>query len=186
MTVSLNMFHKKYKGNEKLGTTYNPLTNTIDFYGNKSVNRENILQHEFVHSTGNLGNVILNERYTSILTSKVANTQERIDYYDKLKWCTEQVINIVGEDIVLKAYSEDNQEFLDKELFKRFKNPENVQELYDLFEQYVNLDLQVSQEKIEYFIAYNLNDEVNAYTCYIKTIKQSNKFGENKELLLIK
>ena len=43
-----------------------------------------------------------------------------------------------------------------------------------------------TQEKIEYFIAYNLNDEVNAYTCYIKTIKQSNKFGENKELLLIK
>ena len=41
-------------------------------------------------------------------------------------------------------------------------------------------------EKIEYFIAYNLNNEVNAYTCYIKTIKQSNKFGENKELLLIK
>ena len=147
MTVSLNMFHKKYKGNEKLGATYNPLTKTIDFYGSKSVNRENILQHEFVHSTGNLGNVILNEGYTSILTSKVANTQERIDYYDKLKWCTEQVINIVGEDIVLKAYSEDNQEFLDKELSKRFKNPENVQELYDLFEQYVNLDLQVSQEK---------------------------------------
>mgnify|MGYP004453354709 FL=1 len=186
MTVSLNMFHKEYKGNEKLGATYNPLTNTIDFYGNKSANRENILQHEFVHSTGNLGNVILNEGYTSILTSKVANTQEKIDYYDKLKWCNEQVINIVGEDIVLKAYSEDNQEFLDKELSKRFKNPENVQELYDLFEQYVNLDLQVSQEKIEYFIAYNLNDEVNAYTCYIKAIKQSNKFEENKELLLIK
>lgn len=116
MTVSLNMFHKEYKGNEKLGATYNPLTNTIDFYGNKSVNRENILQHEFVHSTGNLGNVILNEGYTPILTSKVASTQE----------------------------------------------------------------------KIEYFIAYNLNDEVNAYTCYIKTIKQSNKFEENKELLLIK
>ena len=186
MTVSLNMFHKEYKGNEKLGATYNPLTNTIDFYGNKSVNRENILQHEFVHSTGNLDNVILNEGYTSILTSKVANTQEKIDYYDKLKWCTEQVINIVGEDIVLKAYSEDNQKFLDKELSKRFKNPENVQELYDLFEQYVNLDLQVSHEKIECFIAYNLNDEVNAYTCYIKTIKQSNKFEENKELLLIK
>ena len=116
MTVSLNMFHKEYKGNEKLGATYNLFTNTIDFYGSKSVNRENILQHEFVHSTGNLGNVILNEGYTPILTSKVASTQE----------------------------------------------------------------------KIEYFIAYNLNDEVNAYTCYIKTIKQSNKFGENKELLLIK
>ena len=84
------------------------------------------------------------------------------------------------------SYSEDNQEFLDKELSKRFKNPENVQELYDLFEQYVNLDLQVSQEKIKYFIAYNLNDEVNAYTCYIKTIKQSNEFEENKELLLMK
>lgn len=184
--MTLQVVDKEYKGNEKLGATYNLLTNTIDFYGSKSVNRENILQHEFVHSTGNLENVILNEWYTSILTSKVANTQERIDYYGKLKWCTEQVINIVGEDIALKAYSEDNQEFLDKELSKRFKNPENAQELYDLFEQYVNLDLQVSQEKIEYFIAYNLNDEVNAYTCYIKTIKQSNKFEENKELLLIK
>ena len=69
------------------------------------------------------------------------------------------------------SYSEDNQEFLDKELSKRFKNPENVQELHDLFEWYVNLDLQVSQEKIKYFIAYNLNNEINAYTCYIKTIK---------------
>ena len=39
-----------------------------------------------------------------------------------------------AKDIVLKAYSEDNQEFLDKELSKRFKNPENVQELHDLFE----------------------------------------------------
>ena len=96
------------------------------------------------------------------------------------------VLKEKAKDIVLKAYSEDNQEFLDKELSKRFKNPENVQELHDLFEWYVNLDLQVSQEKIEYFIAYNLNNEVNAYTCYIKTIKQSNKFEENKELLLIK
>ena len=42
------------------------------------------------------------------------------------------------------------------------------------------------RKKIKYFIAYNLNDEVNAYTCYIKTIKQSNEFEGNKELLLIK
>ena len=81
------------------------------------------------------------------------------------------VLKEKAKDIVLKAYSEDNQEFLDKELSKRFKNPENVQELHDLFEWYVNLDLQVSQEKIKYFIAYNLNNEINAYTCYIKTIK---------------
>ena len=44
------------------------------------------------------------------------------------------VLKEKAKDIVLKAYSEDNQEFLDKELSKRFKNPENVQELHDLFE----------------------------------------------------
>lgn len=125
--------------------------------------------------------VVLKEKGKDIVNQGCKYIDLRSSYFMLLPF-----FQFLIQKIITISYSEDNQEFLDKELPKRFKNPENVQELYDLFEQYVNLDLQVSQEKIKYFIAYNLNDEVNEYTCYIKTIKQSNEFEGNKELLLIK
>lgn len=184
--MTIQVVDKNYKGNEDLGATYDPITNTVDFYGSENASRENILQHEFTHSTGKLGNVILTEGYTSILTSKIANTSKKIDYYDDLKWCTEQVINLVGEDVVLKAYTEENQAFLDQELAKRFNSLDNVKELYDLFEQYVENDSQVGKETIQEFIDSSLNEETKEYLTYIKSMKQIYGFEKNEELLLTK
>ncbi len=184
--MTIQVVDKNYKGNEGLGATYDPTTNIVDYYGSENASRENILQHEFTHSTGKLGNVILNEGYTSLLTSKIANTSKKIDYYDDLKWCTEQVINLVGEDVVLKAYTEENQALLDQELAKRFNSLDNVKELYDLFEQYVNNDSQVGKETIQEFIASNINEETKEYLAYIESMKQIYSFEKNEELLLTK
>ena len=184
--MTLQVVDKNYKGSENVGATYDPITNIVDFYGSDNVSRENILQHEFTHSTGKLDNVILTEGYTSILTSKIANTSRKIDYYDKLKWCTEQVMNLVGEDVVLRAYTEENQAFLDQELAKRLNNSENVKELYNLFSQYIENDSQVGKETIEEFIDSSMNEETKEYLTYIESMKQIYGFEKNEELLLTK
>lgn len=184
--MTLQVVDKKYKGSESLGATYNPVTNTVDFYGSDNVSRENILQHEFTHSTGQLDNAILNEGYTSILTSRIANTSKRIDYYDKLRWCTEQVIDLVGEDIVLKAYTEENQSFLDQELKKHFNTSEHVKELYNLFMQYVNNDPQVDEETIKEYIKNHLNEDELEYLDYKRCIEENYEVKRNEELLLTK
>lgn len=184
MTLQVN--NKTYVGKECIGAVYDPDFNTVSYYGSPRVSKEYILEHEFVHSTGNLKNIILNEGYTSILVSRIADTDRKLDYYDEYRWCTEQIIKLVGDDIVLKAYSEDNQEFLDQQLARCFKNQENVQELYDLFERYSTPNSKIEKEDVEAFIYSNITDEEKAYLSYIESIRQANSLEQSEKLLLTK
>lgn len=184
MTLQVN--DKTYVGKECIGAVYDPDFNAVSYYGSPRVSKEYILKHEFVHSTGNLKNIILNEGYTSILVSKIADTDRKLDYYDEYRWCTEQVIKLVGDDIVLKAYSEDNQEFLDQQLARCFKNQENVQELYDLFERYSTPNSKIEKEDVEAFIYSNIINEEIAYLSYIESIRQANSLEQSEKLLLTK
>lgn len=183
MTLQVN--DKTYVGKEAIGAVYDPDFNTISYYGSPRVSKEYILEHEFVHSTGNLENLILNEGYTSILVSGIADTDRKLDYYDEYRWCTEQVIKLVGDDVVLKAYSEDNQEFLDQQLARCFKNQENVQELYDLFERYSMPNSKVEKDVVEAFVYDNITDDEKDYLSYVESMSQTCDF-EQEELLLTK
>ncbi len=65
--------------------------------GVTSLSEECIFTHEFIHATGGFEMQVLDEGYTSILTSSMLGTDKRIDGYDRYRWCVEEILHLVDK-----------------------------------------------------------------------------------------
>lgn len=84
------IYSKNYYSVDHAAATYSSFFNRItmyksSYYKNDSEAYEDILQHEMIHSTGNLDNTLLNESMTSLLQLEYSNDITVNDaYYDHI------------------------------------------------------------------------------------------------------
>ena len=127
---------------------------------------------------------VLDEGYTSILTSSMLGTDKRIDGYDRYRWCVEEILHLVDKNIVLESYSKRDQSILDNELSNILGGQENVEELYNLFYDYV--DGSSSKETIYFYIHRCLDSNFYDYQEYVKSVKDYYSFENDEKLILTK
>lgn len=145
--------------NKNIGATYDPISNTAEYYPNNwNGEKEDAIEHEYLHSIGYLDNDVLNEGMTSLLAGDI----EKIDnmYYDGYiyeRFCMQYVIELVGKDLALEAYSKNNISLIDNALSLKFGGMEKVEEFYALLDKNCRNDFD-EQEIIQFIIA-NLNEE---------------------------
>lgn len=143
-----DVFHKlmtirveeRYSLGHERTADYRSQYNLVRYYYNlettkKSYKRE-VLIHEYIHSIGNLSSRALNEGMTSILTQDIISFT-KIDYFNE-RTCCEYIIDLVGENVLLEAFSKKDQNILTNELKKIFDQEESILELYELLEEFCN------------------------------------------------
>lgn len=183
--MTIKTEEKEFLGAYGIGGTYNiNLNEATSYKGVTSLSEECIFTHEFIHATGGFEMQVLDEGYTSILTSSMLGTDKRIDGYDRYRWCVEEILHLVDKNIVLESYSKRDQSILDNELSNILGGQENVEELYNLFYDYV--DGSSSKEAIYFYIHRCLDSNFNDYQEYVKSVKDYYSFENDEKLILTK
>lgn len=112
--------------------------------------RFSVLLHEGIHITGDLNNRVLNEGMTSQLEHEYYENEAFLgtDGYFKERGCVRVICYLIGSDLMLKAYSQENQKLIDDELIKIYGSREKVNIIYEYMELYC-------RDKINHIILYN-------------------------------
>ena len=96
--MTIRTEEKEFLGAYGIGGTYNiNLNEATSYKGVTSLSEECIFTHEFIHATGGFEMQVLDEGYTSILTSSMLGTDKRIDGYDRYRWCVEEILHLVDK-----------------------------------------------------------------------------------------
>lgn len=123
---------------------------TFQSLDGETMNRDSILFHEGIHMTGNFHNRVLREGMTSQLEHEYYEDEAflGIDGYFEERGCTRVIGYLVGPDLMLEAYSQNNQKIIDDELIKIYGSKEKVNKIY--------FDMQLyCEDRIEHDVFYN-------------------------------
>lgn len=155
MTIRIN---EKISLDKNIDATYDPVCNVVDYYSKKqNTEKLEVLEHEYLHSIGSLDNIVLNEGMTSLLVGDI----EKCDtiYYDGYvyeRYCMQYVIELVGKNLALEAYSKNDLSLIDNTLSLKFGGMEKVEEFYALLDK--NCKNNFDEQEIIQFIIDNLNE----------------------------
>lgn len=149
--IDLNdVFHKlmtirvkeRYSLQERVEATYNEDKNLVNIYSNLAndeLDKKQALIHEYIHSIGDFSNRTLNEGMTCVITQDI--TKYPVMVYVPERTCVEYMIELVGRNVLLEAYSKKDDELLIEELDKIFKNHDLVLELFNKMDEYSNSEI---------------------------------------------
>lgn len=107
---------------------------------NESMSRRSVILHEGIHMSGRFFNRFLNEGMTSLLEHEYYEYEAYFgtDDYFRERQCVRTLCYLVGSDIMLQAYSEQNQELLDDKLIEIYGSYEKVNSIYECMKQYAS------------------------------------------------
>lgn len=100
--------------------------------------RRSIILHEGIHHTGFLKNEILNEGMTSIIEAEYFEDGKIMNGYQKEVIITKLFCEMIGADVMLEAYTTQNDDMINDALLEFYKEQEVVDSIYRLMEKYVN------------------------------------------------
>ena len=116
---NLNTIDVFYLENQNLNIAadYDRENNEIHVYNGNSLERR--VPHEIIHSTGSFNINFLNEGMTSIIVSEYCYTQGNIgNAYIPEVYLTSIIIELVGKDTMLEAYSKENTDLVIEKLLE--------------------------------------------------------------------
>ncbi len=125
--ASFGIVHSDCDNDFKAGSCRKDL-GVISIFGVNSEIYSTVLQHEFIHLTGCIDNVSLNEGMTELLNCEYFNDGIPTTY-NNFVLLTKVVCELIGPDKMLEAYSKENISIIEEELLKI--NPDK--ESYDSF-----------------------------------------------------
>lgn len=171
----LNTFSIKNSYLTKLvGTIYNKKNNQEDIvtraltmkYNIKNINikyidifdndkKDSTYGHELFHIIGNFDNSFFNEGMTSLLTKEYfLETNENDDNYFIQRTLTKIIIEIIGADNMLNAYSNDNFSLVKEKLNSINNNPELTDEFLDYLSPNKNIYTEKDIDKILKYLSH--------------------------------
>lgn len=135
----------RIKDRYSLGTSMGSTSTNSDIiycYPNcyQDVGRKSIILHEGIHHTGSLNNNILDEGMTSIIEAEYFHDGNIINGYHNEVIITKLFCEILGSNIMLEAYTTQNDDMINSALLKLYKRQEVVDSIYCLMEKIVNSD----------------------------------------------
>ena len=125
--ASFGIVHSDWYNNFKAGSCRKDL-GVISLFDVDSEIYSTVLQHEFIHLTGCIDNVSLNEGMTELLNCEYFNDGFPTTYENSIL-LTKIVCELIGPDKMLEAYSKEDTSIIEEELLKI--NPDK--ESYDSF-----------------------------------------------------
>lgn len=175
----------RIKDRYSLGTSMGSTSTNSDIiycYPNcyQDVGRRAIILHEGIHHTGSLNNKILDEGMTSIIEAEYFHDGEIKNGYQKEVIVTKLFCEIIGSDVMLEAYTTQNDDKINDALLRFYKSQKVVDCIYNYVEEFVNSD--TKEEYINHysnlclFLVNEAPDEVK--NVFLNTL---NNFGKKEK-----
>lgn len=118
------------------GQKFDELIIVYDSSNQDELSYKRIIEHELVHRTGHLDNILLNEGMTSLIVYEYMEDFKTTDgYYDHLL-VTKILCELITPDKMLEAYSKDDMDIIKNELLKLNPSMEDYQQFMGLLDQY--------------------------------------------------
>ena len=136
--ASFGMIHTDYDNNRFAGTTIRDL-NIITIYDYENLKQDpyyiSTLQHEIIHLTGHLDNIVLNEGMTELLQAEYFNDGNATGYYEYVT-LTKIFCELIGSDKMLEAYSTENMSLIKEEMLKINPSEHDYDSLMNTLQEY--------------------------------------------------
>lgn len=128
----------------------------INIFKNEEEN--SIYGHELFHIIGNFDNPFFNEGMTSLLTEEYfLEDKQNDDAYFTQRIVTKIIIEIIGSDNMLNAYSNDNFSLVKEKLNSINNNPELTDEFLDYLSSNKNIYTEKDIDKILKYLSHYVN-----------------------------
>jgi len=137
--TSLSVLHSKNYVNDNIIGMYQKNSNSIEMLNGSFKTEEkyeDTMQHEMIHATGYLDNLLLNEGITSLLQMEYTNDSTMNNaYYDHVL-ITRIFCELITPEKLLEAYTKEDMSIIEEEMLKLNPNKEDYELLIDEMQKY--------------------------------------------------
>lgn len=141
-SVGIIHFESEFQEDKYVFGSYSDEFNIASIYKIDTLSEDtyvNILQHELIHSTGTIDNIMLNEGMTSLLQCEYFDNGIVQDAYCDHVLITKIFCELIGSDKMLEAYSKNDMNIIKNEMLKLNSNEEDYNNLMNKLEECGNL-----------------------------------------------